>query len=373
MPTFLPQAQIEAPRNAFINFAPLTQAIAEANRNAFLRDQQQLERERFGLEKERMGMEREQFAAQREAALAKKFGALVQALDALPPDQQETAWGKLRSTVPNFDDNMIKYGVDPNDRKLASTFLLNQAGLHGYKLEEEAARAKLGLLGAQTQQARAAAEESTADAAYKRAQAANVGEGAYKDLHQRSQVEAELRKEYTGLNKEFMTVRDASRQIEEIAKQPSAASDVALVYSFMKILDPTSVVRESEYATAQNAAGVPDQVRNLWNRVLNGERLNDAQRADFVNQARTVYAVRERGYQGAQQNYRGIAERLRVDPRNVVLDLNATGAAPSRAGPSAGPAAVPPGWGMQQPRYRAINPATGEVIEWDGMQWRPVQ
>jgi len=39
------------------------------------------------------------------------------------------------------------------------------------------------------------------------------------------------------------------------------------------MLDPGSVVRESEFATAQNAAGVPDQVRNMYNKVLSGTRL----------------------------------------------------------------------------------------------------
>jgi len=56
----------------------------------------------------------------------------------------------------------------------------------------------------------------------------------------------------------------------------------------MKILDPASVVRETEFANAQNAAGVPDQIRNMYNRALRGERLGEAQRDDFVNSAKKL-------------------------------------------------------------------------------------
>jgi hypothetical protein len=70
----------------------------------------------------------------------------------------------------------------------------------------------------------------------------------------------------------------------------SPAGDMGLVYSYMKMLDPTSAVREAEYATAENARGVPATVRNLWNRLQNGERLDEDQRKDFSNRAERYFA-----------------------------------------------------------------------------------
>jgi hypothetical protein len=72
----------------------------------------------------------------------------------------------------------------------------------------------------------------------------------------------------------------------------------------MKMLDPESVVREGEFANAQNAAGVPDQVRNLYNRAMSGERLNPTQRAQFLDTA-------ERLMQSAQSQYAQDVERFR--------------------------------------------------------------
>jgi hypothetical protein len=144
--------------------------------------------------------------------------------------------------------------------------------------------------------------------------------GPYKDMAEKARVEAGLRDEIAGANKRYAIIRDAEAKIAAIGQQPSAASDLALIFSFMKVLDPESVVRESEFANAQNAAGVPDQVRNLWNRALSGERLNDAQRADFMKQAQTLALAQRGQYERSLRQYEGLAKRLQLDPENVVLD-----------------------------------------------------
>lgn len=140
------------------------------------------------------------------------------------------------------------------------------------------------------------------------------------DPKKKAEVEHTLRGEVQKLSTPYRTVRDASGNIEEIAKQPSAASDIAMIFAYMKILDPNSVVRETEFATAQNAAGVPDRIKNVWNRILEGQRLNPQQRQDFLNQARSI-AKRQTGqYQRTLDQYKGVADRSGVDFRNVVVD-----------------------------------------------------
>ena len=117
-----------------------------------------------------------------------------------------------------------------------------------------------------------------------------------------------------------MQVRDAFGKVEKAVENPSAAGDVALIFNFMKMLDPGSVVREGEFATAETAAGVPAQIRNLYNRVLTGERLNVTQRQDFLNASRNVFASQRDIQLQQEDQYRGIAGRLGMDPQNVVVD-----------------------------------------------------
>lgn len=102
---------------------------------------------------------------------------------------------------------------------------------------------------------------------------------------------------------------------------PSPAGDLALIFSFMKILDPGSVVKETEFANAQNAANVPDRVRNQWNRAMNGERLSAEQRADFLAQAERIKAAQLKPYEQIASEYGRLAEEMGLDRNTVVLDL----------------------------------------------------
>ncbi len=154
--------------------------------------------------------------------------------------------------------------------------------------------------------------------------------------------EQKLRREYQGLTKDFRQIRDAYTRIEASAKDPSAAGDLALIFSYMRILDPSSTVREGEFATAQNAAGVPQRVMNIYNQVLSGERLGDTQRKDFVGRARQLFGGRRKQYAKTSGEFEQLALRNGLNPENVVLDLG-----------------VPTGGQGGQPRLR-FNPETGD-------------
>jgi len=90
----------------------------------------------------------------------------------------------------------------------------------------------------------------------------------------------------------FRRIRASSENALTEASDPESvgtpASQISLIFSFMKMLDPGSVVREGEYATARKASGVPDRIRNLYNRALNGDFLTPVQVQDFVNQAELI-------------------------------------------------------------------------------------
>ena len=131
--------------------------------------------------------------------------------------------------------------------------------------------------------------------------------------------EVNLRREFNNRQevKDYATVRSAYQSVQAAARQPSAAGDLSLIFAYMKILDPGSVVREQEFANAQNAAGIPDRVRNLYNRALNGQRLNPNQRRDFINQANNLFQTRQQTYDRIASEYRGYAESYGVSPDRV--------------------------------------------------------
>jgi len=132
---------------------------------------------------------------------------------------------------------------------------------------------------------------------------------------------ATLRKEFLGQSKNFIAIRDSFNRVKASVDDPSAAGDLALIFNFMKMLDPGSVVRESEFATAQNAAGIPDIVRNLYNRVLTGERLGLAQRADFQNRSQKLFEVTDTQQKSLINSFNSLAAGQGLNPDFVTIDI----------------------------------------------------
>lgn len=184
--------------------------------------------------------------------------------------------------------------------------------------------------------------------------------GPWKDAKQKADVEEGLRRELTTAAKEYSTIRDAYRAISAVAEKPSPAGDLSLIFSYMKMLDPGSTVREGEYATAQNATNVEGWLRNLYNRAITGQKLEAPQREDFVKQAKALYGAKEQQFKAMEGQFVGIAKRLKLDPQNVILDFS-----------SAADKKPPPRTGGELPKFRAQNAAGQVIVSDDGSNWRP--
>lgn len=133
--------------------------------------------------------------------------------------------------------------------------------------------------------------------------------------------EDKLRDEHQKLSGTFIDVRDAYGRILSNAEEQTAASDLSLIFNYMKMLDPGSVVREGEFANAQNSAGVPDRIRSRYNNVLSGERLAENTRQDFIQTAQDLYSTQLASQRYLDKNYEDLATSYGLDPKKVVLDF----------------------------------------------------
>lgn len=136
----------------------------------------------------------------------------------------------------------------------------------------------------------------------------------------------------TGMRREFMSNPVAKsyfeaevgyNKMQAAARDPSAAGDISLIFGFMKTMDPGSTVREGEFASAQNAAGVPERVRAMANSLINGQRLTPEQRADFMRTAEGQFGAYRNAYQGLVRSYQGLAGQTGASPDRVVLPRSA--------------------------------------------------
>lgn len=134
-------------------------------------------------------------------------------------------------------------------------------------------------------------------------------------------TETELRKEYSSLPaiKEYSTVETAYKQINSALSNPSAANDLAAATKFMKLLDPGSVVRESELGMAMAATGVVDRVTNYFEKLKSGQILNAEQRADFKRSAALMFNAAKDTRDQISSQYVDLANSYNVNPNNVVI------------------------------------------------------
>ena len=124
-----------------------------------------------------------------------------------------------------------------------------------------------------------------------------------------------MRKEFTKDTQDFEKIQQFKKQITNAPN--TGAGALSAVFGFMKLLDPNSVVRPSEQASAENAGGVPARLRSIWNRALRGG-MGEELMAEFRAEAERIYGDRLKRYNRRYKRYEGIAKRRGMDPLNVL-------------------------------------------------------
>jgi len=152
-----------------------------------------------------------------------------------------------------------------------------------------------------------------------------LGEGEEKKDDKVFDKETQFRKEYQNKSKFYEKSVHGYDTIQASAKDPDAVGDLALIFAFMKVLDPESVVRESEFAVAENTAAKLDWFRKSWEKVQTGERLLPEQRQRFVSRAEKMMKVHNKRQDQLRGQYTDLSKRSNVDPSNVLVGLSATG------------------------------------------------
>ncbi len=128
-------------------------------------------------------------------------------------------------------------------------------------------------------------------------------------------------KDYKGSHevKTYKKIRDSYERVRSSSKLDTGAGDIALIFNYMKMLDPGSVVRENEFATAEQAGGVGEYVLNIYNRVVGGERLSPEMRKEFVDASRVLYANTSRNLEDINKTYERNAGRWGVDVDTFII------------------------------------------------------
>lgn len=134
----------------------------------------------------------------------------------------------------------------------------------------------------------------------------------------RASVEDRMRGDYEREIKPFKEALGHYTNTVTAAGQGTPSGDIALIFSFMKQLDPISVVREGEQDLVRRARSVVDSLQTMIPRLQSGEKLTPTQREDIKNMSRALLeesAIRKRAQ---DVRYKDIAGRRGLEPLNII-------------------------------------------------------
>lgn len=114
--------------------------------------------------------------------------------------------------------------------------------------------------------------------------------------------------------KAYEEVRNGYERVRQSSALQSGAGDMGLIYGYMKMLDPGSVVRETEFAMAAQAGSYGEQIQGWVTRIMNGERLPDSVRREFVQSAEGLYGETASNLESLNQQFTTRAQNYGVNP-----------------------------------------------------------
>jgi hypothetical protein len=113
----------------------------------------------------------------------------------------------------------------------------------------------------------------------------------------------------------------------------------------MKLLDPGSVVRESELGIAMAASGRMDRLNNYFNNMMTGQKLTPTQRDDFKALSNELYSAAGQAYNQKRKEYEQFGEAYNFKNLGTALGPPATIPSLMRGGAGGGGGAARPSLG----------------------------
>lgn len=149
------------------------------------------------------------------------------------------------------------------------------------------------------------------------------------------QGETGLRKEFNALpevknyktfSSQFATMSSVMNKMKDFKSLNPA--DQVLIMDFNKALDPSSVVRESEYARTPENMSILNRASAATSRLMQGGVLSTAERQALMQAATIMKNASKSQYNAVRAQYQDLAKQYGYDPKNVVPTLTQTGDAP---------------------------------------------
>lgn len=130
-----------------------------------------------------------------------------------------------------------------------------------------------------------------------------------------------IAKRWTSESSGYLNTAEALEQLISYAKEDSGAGDLGMIFSYMKALDPQSVVREGEQVQVQRTGGIPDQIWNMYLQAKDGRRLSPEQKRNLISAAGSRYKDTLRVQSNRNSYFSDLSNQYGIDPSLVIQNL----------------------------------------------------
>lgn len=121
--------------------------------------------------------------------------------------------------------------------------------------------------------------------------------------------------------KSFRAVVPMLESAKDAQTRPTRAADLNLVYAFAKLMDPDSVVRESETAGVVATASVADRLQAYIGQLNGQAMLNPDVRAKLLAELDSRFNALKSSHDTLAEQYGGIAQAHGIKPERVVIPI----------------------------------------------------
>jgi hypothetical protein len=177
--------------------------------------------------------------------------------------------------------------------------------------------ADLGLTTAQTNQALASTRKLNTEIQKAAVELEALKATGGRDPEKTFTQEEKIRKEWQGRSKMYSELQGTFNTLQASAQSANGPGDIALITGFMKMLDPGSVVRETEFATARDTTGLFTQLQNRLEKAQNGQLLSPQQRKEYVALSQKYLDSAQKKADQEKKDLSIVVKNYRLNPENV--------------------------------------------------------
>jgi hypothetical protein len=125
-------------------------------------------------------------------------------------------------------------------------------------------------------------------------------------------------------NKQYekmITLNNQVQIMKESVDTPNPQTDTAMIYAFVKSLDPDSVVREGEIAFVQASRSIPTRVKSSLLRGLEGQTLTPEERKNILDFAQNAANLQQKAWKVSAAPYLEQARKLNIPEQMIIPDI----------------------------------------------------